>query len=116
MTATPTPGPSAAGDVDLTIVVDTGDGRQSWKLTCAPPAGTHPDPETACRVLAESGAKALPPVGKDRVCTQIYGGPEKATISGTWNGKPVMSSLSRTNGCEIGRWKALEGLLPRASQ
>lgn len=116
MTTSPTPGPADAGSVDLTIMVDAGSGQQTWKLTCAPPGGTHPDPETACQVLAASGKTALPAVPKDRMCTQIYGGPEKATISGTWNGQPVMSTLSRKNGCEIGRWKALEGLLPKAGQ
>ena len=103
-----------AQPVDLTIVVSTDAGTQTWRLTCAPPGGTHPDPETACRVLAQNGERALPPVPKGRICTQIYGGPETATITGTWNGRVVLSTLSRRNGCEIGRWEALVGLLPRA--
>jgi hypothetical protein len=45
-------------------------------------------------------------------CTQVYGGPQKATIRGTWQGKPVRSSFSRTDGCEISRWDQLEGFLP----
>jgi hypothetical protein len=116
VTSTPSSSASDAGQLDLTIVADLGSGRQTWRLTCAPPGGTHPDPETACRVLAENGKRALPAVPKDRMCTQVYGGPEKATVSGTWNGETIMSTLSRVNGCEIGRWKALEGFLPRAGQ
>jgi len=84
----------------------------TWRLTCNPPGGDHPDPETACRVLAENGERALPAVPKNRMCTQVYSGPEQATISGTWKGKPVLSHLSRNNGCETARWKALIGLLP----
>jgi hypothetical protein len=64
-------------------------------------------------VLEQRGATALPAVPKDQMCTQVFGGPETATITGTWRGKPVMSRLSRINGCEISRWNALNGLLPK---
>jgi hypothetical protein len=116
VTSTPSASASDAGQVDLTIVADLGSERQTWRLTCAPPGGTHPDPETACRVLAENGQQALPAVAKGRMCTQVYGGPEKATVSGTWNGETIRSTFSRVNGCEIGRWKALQGFLPQAGQ
>ena len=99
---------------DLTIVIVDGAGtRTTFRLTCDPPGGDHPRPEVACRVLAESGARALPPVPADMLCTQIYGGPEVAEVTGTWRGQPVSSRLSRQNGCEIARWNALAGLLPR---
>ena len=86
--------------------------RVRWRLTCDPPVGDHPDPDAACRVLAEAGERALPPVSKDRVCTQVYGGPERATVNGTWRGQPVSSTFSRTDGCQIARWNALAALLP----
>ena len=116
MTPTPSASASDAGDVDLTIVADVGSGKQTWKVTCAPPGGTHPDPEAACQVLAANGKQALPAVPKDRLCTQVYGGPEKATVTGTWNGEQILGTFSRNNGCEIGRWRMLEGFLPRAGQ
>ena len=103
----------ATGATDLTIVLDDGSGStRTWRLTCDPAGGTHPDAAAACKALADHGATALPPVPKDRMCTQIYGGPEKATVKGTWNGKAVNSAFSKTNGCEISRWKSLSGLLP----
>jgi Subtilisin inhibitor-like len=108
------PGPGADEATDLTIVVVDGAGtRTTYQLVCGPPGGDHPRPELACRVLAANGAKALPPVHPDMACTQIYGGPETAFITGTWRGQPVQSRLSRHNGCEIARWNALAGLLPR---
>ena len=108
--ATPTP----TADTDLTIVVDTGSGStKTWRLTCNPPGGTHPDPEAACRALQSNGAVALPPVPGDKACTQIYGGPETASITGTWQGQRVMSTFARNDGCQISRWKLMEGLLPR---
>ena len=74
--------------------------------------GTHPDPEAACRALQSNGAVALPPVPVDKACTQIYGGPETATITGTWQGQRIMSTFARNDGCQISRWKLMEGLLP----
>lgn len=103
------------GASELTIVVDDGSGKKTtWQLTCDPAGGTHPDPAAACKALTDNGATALAPVPKDQMCTQIFGGPETAQITGTWQGKPVTSTLSKKNGCEIGRWKALAGLLPGA--
>jgi Subtilisin inhibitor-like len=106
--------PTPTGATDLTIVIDDGAGaRTTYHLTCEPPGGDHPRPEIACQVLADHGARALPPVPPEMRCTQIYGGPETALVSGTWRGEPVRSRLSRQNGCEIARWNALAGFLPR---
>lgn len=110
-----TPDPSDAAGA-LTIVFNDGNGASSsWTLTCDPAGGTHPDPAAACTALDTNGATALPAVPKDRMCTEIYGGPQTATITGTWRGETVNSSLKRNNGCEIARWTALEGLLPTAN-
>jgi hypothetical protein len=111
----PSPSPSPAGPAtELTIVVDMGHGagNTTWRLTCNPAGGTHPDPVGACQALEVNGATALPPVPKDRACTMIYGGPERATVTGTWNGQKVASTFSRTNGCEINRWAQMVPLLP----
>jgi Subtilisin inhibitor-like len=107
--------PDEVGTTDLTIVVRDGSGKTStWRLRCDPPGGSHPDPKAACRVLEANGAVALPPVPGNKVCTQIYGGPETATITGTWHGKQVSSQFARNDGCQISRWKLMEGLLPPA--
>lgn len=111
MAATPTPG--ATGKTDLSIVVKGGSGgTRNWQLTCDPPGGSHPDPEAGCAALLAHGELALPPVSKDVACTAIYGGPEKATIRGTYQGRWVLSAFSRVNGCQISRWDLLQGLLP----
>ena len=114
-TVTPKAPPSetaASTSTDLTIVVDDNGKTETWTLTCDPAGGTHPHPDAACSALAAKGRIAMPPVAKDVMCTQIYGGPQTAKITGTWRGEPVSASFSRHNGCEISRWKALEGLLP----
>jgi hypothetical protein len=44
------------------------------------------------------------------MCTMIYGGPETATVTGTWNGKKVDATFNRKNGCELKRWSVLAPL------
>jgi len=100
---------------DLTIVSDDGNGKtETWTLTCDPAGGTHPKPEAACSSLTAKGTTAMPAVAKDKICTQIYGGPQTAKVTGTWQGKAVNASFTRKNGCEISRWQSLKGLLPDA--
>jgi hypothetical protein len=106
----PTGGP--AGSSQMTIVVDDGaGGRSTWSLTCDPTGGDHPDAEQACAAI-EGHRSALNPVPKDRMCAQVYGGPEKATITGTWRGEQIFAALSRTDACETARWDALVPLVP----
>ncbi|MFR9725668.1 SSI family serine proteinase inhibitor [Streptomyces sp. MS19] len=101
----------------LTVTVEgAGDGRDgTYELECAPPGGTHPDPEGACEVLRAARAPfatAGETDGAEPLCTYVYGGPATATIQGVWNGEPVHARYSRTNGCEIARWDALVPVLP----
>src|SRR5262249_10885165 len=58
-----------------------------WTLRC-PAGGTLPGAAEACRKLGEID-DPFAPVPKGTACTQIYGGPEIADVSGTFNGKPV---------------------------
>lgn len=67
--------------------------------------------EQHCRdVLAMEKLLTTQPAS-DRVCTQIYGGPQTARITGTFGAQDVTRSLKRTNGCEIEDWKQAEALL-----
>jgi hypothetical protein len=59
-------------------------------------------------------AKLLEPVPATAACTMIYGGPQKATVTGTLEGQAVNATFERSNGCEIARWDAMAkaGVLP----
>lgn len=93
------------GGTSLTITVRESPqaAPQTWTLTCDPPGGTHPDPAAACAQLAALPAP-FAPVPKDMACTQIYGGPQTATVTGTYRGRPVNAVFGRTDGCQISRW------------
>jgi hypothetical protein len=101
----------------LTVDVDPGDGTAPahWTLTCGTePGGDHPDAKAACehlRSLADPFA-ALP---SDIACTQIYGGPQTAHVTGRWNGQDVDVTLSRTDGCRVDQWNSLVPLVPAAT-
>ncbi|SDD32720.1 SSI family serine proteinase inhibitor [Auraticoccus monumenti] len=112
-TVSPSPDRTAGPD-ELVVELDDGSGEVvTWQLRCDPPGGDHPDPEAACAAL-EGHPEALAPVPGDRMCSQQFGGPMTATLTGTWRGDPVDSRFSLTDGCEIARWNALTGLLPPA--
>ena len=88
----------------------TGAAPSRWTLTCDPAGGDHPDPEAACRALAAT-AEPFAPVPDDALCTQQYGGPQTATVRGTYRGEAVDLALSRVDGCRISQWDALGALL-----
>ena len=62
-----------------------------------------------CRVFLKS--KALAPTPAGTACTQQYGGPETASVSGNVDGEVVKLKFSRANGCEISRWSELMRVL-----
>lgn len=103
----------ASGAAALTILLDDGTGQRStWTLRCSPAGGTHPTPAQACGVLGANGAKAFVPTPAGKQCPQIYSGPQKALVRGTWRGKAVKAQFDLENGCEANRWSLLLGLLP----
>jgi hypothetical protein len=94
--------------------VDRGEGGapERYTLSCAEPvSGDLPDVSAACAHLQglDHPFAALP---AGQVCSQQFGGPQTARVTGTWAGRPVDLSLARRNGCEIAQWDALAPLLP----
>lgn len=115
-TAAPTkqgrdPQPPELPRTELKVSVDPGNRNpMRWTLTCDPPGGDHPLAERACELLAQFAGQEVDPFApprKDRACPEVYGGPDTATVSGVWRGRPVQASFSRVDGCEISRWDKL---------
>ena len=105
--------PASAGNTKLEIAVSIGGSEaptRTWTLEC-PDGGTLPHPEQACAKLAKM-EDPFAPVPKDKACTQVFGGPEVADVTGTFRGKPVNAHFEKGNGCEIARWNSVEFLFP----
>ena len=83
---------------------------REWTLVC-PAGGTLPRAARACRLL-ERLPNAFTRVPGPRACTQIYGGPAEAIISGVFNGRRVSASFSRGDGCRIAEWNKVAFLFP----
>jgi Subtilisin inhibitor-like len=119
--ASSSPSTPAATQLTVHYAPDAGKPAKVWTLTCDPTGGDHPYAQQSCDLLAKAAASGTDPFAKTRVgvmCTMIFGGPQTATVTGTWRGKPVNASFSRKNGCEIKRWDTaspLVGELPRTT-
>jgi aminoglycoside phosphotransferase (APT) family kinase protein len=105
--------PSTA--LTITYLADSGRAteRVRWTLRCDPPGGSHPRRAAACRELGRLGWRAFLPVPKGMACTEIYGGPQAAFVSGRVDGRHVWAKLTRADGCQIERWGRVPSLLPR---
>ncbi|MCZ2814576.1 SSI family serine proteinase inhibitor [Modestobacter sp. VKM Ac-2984] len=109
-----TPGDADGADFDLVVEYDPGEGApvERYTLTCGETVeGDLPDAEAACEHLMEL-EEPFAPVPDDAICTQQYGGPQTAHVTGVWRGEPVDLQLSRTDGCRIAQWERLGPLLP----
>jgi len=110
-------GAGAAGGRTALRVVYYEDAREPetrivWALRCDPVGGTLPRRTAACRELARTGVGTLRPVPPDRACTEIYGGPMVAIVTGRIDGRRVWAKLRRDDGCQIERWERNWFLVP----
>jgi hypothetical protein len=110
---------TSSGAIELTVVYDDGAGaKTSGALTCrgadrrAEGAldGRAPTAELCAQARGIAGLLTTKPA-KGRACTQIYGGPETAHVTGTIDGDKVDRRFRRTNGCEIADYTRAAGLL-----
>ncbi|WP_308405574.1 SSI family serine proteinase inhibitor [Streptomyces tardus] len=108
-----------AGTLTVVYQEDAEARTERFELKCGPAgraAGSHPSASRACAAVDQAvrGPKSpWEPISKDAVCTQRYGGPQTARVTGTWAGREVSADFERTNGCEIARWDTLTPALPR---
>lgn len=107
--------PAGTAGTELRIAVwpeGRGSGApQVWTLRCEPARGTLPAPPAACRRLAALG-RPFAPLRGDMQCTQIYGGPAEALVTGRYRGRRVWALLNRRDGCQIARWRRVAFLTP----
>lgn len=107
------PGGSAAKTADVAITVDP-DGAGARPARTARLRCPAPDASAACGALSDLAPEAFAPVPRGTICTQVYGGPQTATIRGTVAGRRVDAGFSRRDGCEIARYDRVARLLALA--
>jgi hypothetical protein len=99
------PAATPAGSVaDLAVEVDPG--GKTATVRCDAPED--------CPEVDALDPKVFEPTPGNVACTQQYGGPETATVKGTFKGEQVDATFSRENGCEIARWQDAAPLLEAA--
>ena len=125
-TTAPAPSPSAEaptagpgqGNAELAIMIKPSESAKAvnYTLVCqngVPAAESkHPSAAAACAALKKNAALLSPaPRATDQACTQQYGGPDQATVTGSVDGKAVESKFGLRDGCEIAQWKAAKDIL-----
>jgi hypothetical protein len=93
---------------ELTVVLDAdgpgGEPSRTATLSC-------PGADRGCAQLHAISAGDFEPVAPGTACTEIYGGPDVAEISGTIDGEPVATEVTRADGCQIERFDRFAPLL-----
>ena len=95
-----TPAPAAAAGADVEAAMARAPGPATYSARCG---------DAGCvRAWRAWAARAK---NRSRVCTELYGGPETARVTGTVGGEPVNVTVTRTNGCGIADYEDLFRLL-----
>jgi len=87
--------------------------EKTYTLICNPAGGTLPHRPEACRLLARLKTP-FAPTPPNVACSQVYGGPQVALVTGRFRGRSVRASFNRRDGCEIDRWNRVAFLFPSA--
>ena len=95
---------------ELTVVVDA-DSRDSQPPRTTTVSCDAPEDSRVCRALTTIARKTFEPTPGNVACTELYGGPQTATVKGTLRGERVDAKFTRLNGCEIARWQDAAALL-----
>jgi hypothetical protein len=108
----PTPAQASGALADLTLTVD-GDGTGSQPPKEVEIRCEEAQDSALCTDVAELDAEQFEPTPPMTACTQQYGGPETARVTGTFRGEQIDAEFSREQGCEITRWEAVIPVLDR---
>jgi hypothetical protein len=115
-------GGQAIGTIDITITHPDAE-PVSYTIGCTgdafpvTPEVEGVDGAAACDRLADPDVldRLVNGVPADQVCTEIYGGPDVAVITGSINNEAIDATIDRANGCGIDDWDTLlAGVLPPA--
>jgi hypothetical protein len=98
------------GRTELTITLRNPGIQPITRVLREPGGGDHPHPREALAALAAAD-DPFAPVPPGTIATTIYGGPQTATVVGTYRGLPVNTTFCRTDGAQLHRWSRVAPLL-----
>jgi hypothetical protein len=101
-------GDELVSKLEMSVQADEKSTPRTASLTCP---GEKAKDRDICAALDVVAPKVFEPVPVDQACTAIYGGPRKATITGTYQDEPVSAVFTQENGCEIARWNQIRPVL-----
>ena len=112
---TSTPGQGNA-ELSITVLESADAAPQHYTLVCidgAPAAESkHPTADAACTALKNNPSLlSHAPIKSDQECTQQFGGPQTAKVTGAVDGMEISASFSRTDGCQIALWDAASAII-----
>jgi hypothetical protein len=110
---------TTGGAIELTVQYDDGSGHKTTgTLSCRGTerrAGGALDgrasPAELCAQARGNAELLTSKPDRRRACTQVYGGPETALVTGAIDGDKVERRFTRTNGCELADFTRAAGLL-----
>ncbi|HKH18734.1 MAG TPA: hypothetical protein VKA57_14495 [Solirubrobacteraceae bacterium] len=102
--------PAASAQPDTTRLTVEVSGARPEPITIRLRCGGS---EPCDRPRLDKLAEVAKPDDPARACTLVYGGPEKARVTGMIEGRPVDVTVTRTNGCGIAEYEALFAALGR---
>ena len=118
-TVVPDPADGAAATVRLEVRYDDGGSvRKSATLTCRASGNRATgylrkrDVRRLCRAARELRAFFVTPPPHE-ACTEVWGGPDRARVTGRIGGDAIDRRLARNDGCEIDDWDRAQPLLPK---
>ncbi len=94
--------------LELSVQADEDAKPRNGSLACP---GETAKKRDICAALDVVAPAVFEPVPVDQPCTAIYGGPRKATVTGTYENEPVSAVFTQENGCEIARWNQIMPVL-----
>ena len=97
-----------ASKLELSVQADEKAAPSTASLTCP---GEKAKDRDVCAALDVVAPGVFEPVPVDQACTAIYGGPRKATVTGTYEDEAISAVFTQENGCEIARWNQIEPVL-----
>jgi hypothetical protein len=97
----------AATELELTVDPDGTGPESPLEATVTCPG----DEAAVCDAIASVPDDPGAEIDPSTPCTEVYGGPDQLTVTGTLRGEPIEAVFSRENGCAIERFDRFSEVL-----